>query len=41
MFGPKGEVGAKVGPLWKADVLKGFWGTKEASGLKVEVYRED
>ena len=23
---PKGAVGSKVGPLWKIDVLKGFWG---------------
>ena len=24
-----------MGPLWKIDVLKGFWGKKEVSGLKM------
>ena len=35
MLGTKRAVGSKVGPLWKIDVLKGFWGKKEVSGLKM------
>ena len=35
MLGTKGAVGSKVGPLWKIDVLKGFWGIIEVSGLKM------
>ena len=35
MLGRKGGVGSKVGPLWKIDVLKGFFGKKEVSGLKI------
>ena len=26
VLGPKGAVGSKVGPLWKIDVPKEFWG---------------
>ena len=40
ILGTKGAVGSKVGPLWKIDALKGFWGEK---GVWVEngVYREN
>ena len=35
MLETKWAVGSKVGPSWKIDVLKGFWGKKEKSGLKM------
>ena len=35
MLGTKGAVGSKVESLWKIDVLKGFWGKIEVSGLKM------
>ena len=28
-------VGSKVLPLWKINVLNGFWGNKEVSGYKM------
>ena len=41
MLGTKGAVGSKVGPLWKIDVLKGFWGKKRGVWVENGVYREN
>ena len=41
MLETKGAVGSKVGPLWKIDVLKGFWGKKRGVWVENGVYREN